>query len=179
MGEKLSKKQKKALEFRRRKKGLEPEEEPEQTEQGEQTEQVEQSGDAHESKEPESQSRKKKPKNNGPRFIAFVGNLPYNISEDEIAHHFKSCPPSAIRLRKGFAFAEFDGHDGARRLKVALRLHHTTIRDRKINVELTAGGGGNSAHRRQKIEQRRKKLQQEHHDRITAQARATAAGSKE
>lgn len=96
------------------------------------------------------------------RFILFVGNLPYDITEDEIKKHFKNCEPSSIRLRSnGICFLEFKGDDGAAQLHHALQYHHSLLRNRKINVEFSAGGGGNSAKRREKIRQKNLNFQEE------------------
>lgn len=59
---------------------------------------------------------------------------------------------------KGFAFLEFTSPNA---LQHALKLHHSTLSGRKINVELSAGGGGNSAVRKAKIEKARVKLDAE------------------
>ena len=40
----------------------------------------------------------------------------------------------------------------------ALRLHHTLLDNRRINVEVTAGGGGKSENRTAKIKMRNDKL---------------------
>lgn len=61
----------------------------------------------------------------------------------------------AAPASKGCAFLEFTS---ATALQSALRLHHSTLSNRKINVELTAGGGGNSAARKAKLDEQRKKL---------------------
>lgn len=96
------------------------------------------------------------------RFILFVGNLPYDITEDEIKKHFKNCKPSSIRLRSnGICFLEFKGEDGAAQLHHALQYHHSLLRERKINVEFSAGGGGNSSKRREKIRQKNLNFQDE------------------
>lgn len=59
---------------------------------------------------------------------------------------------------KGCAFVQFTTSTA---LQSALRLHHSTLENRKINVELTAGGGGNSEQRKQKINSQREKLEKE------------------
>lgn len=64
---------------------------------------------------------------------------------------------------KGYAFLEFTS---ASALQHALKLHHSTLGNRKINVELSAGGGGNSAVRKAKIEKARNKLNIERNDKI-------------
>jgi len=72
-------------------------------------------------------------------------------------------PPPAVRLMtvkdtlksKGCAFLEFT-HSNA--LLQGLKLHHTQLDGRQINVELTAGGGGKSTARISKLKQRNAQL---------------------
>ncbi|CAK9435840.1 uncharacterized protein LODBEIA_P05000 [Lodderomyces beijingensis] len=96
-----------------------------------------------------------------PRFILFVGNLPYDIKKAELIAHFSKCGPDRIRVRsnKGIAFLEFDNDtkEIQSKMESALRLHHSEIRQRKINVELTVGGGGNSENRQQKLKEKNEK----------------------
>lgn len=102
-------------------------------------------------------------KDSGPRFILFVGNLPYKYELTKLEEHFQPASPDVIRPRegKGFAFIEFSGDDASRRLTIALsKLHHTDFMGRKINVELTAGGGGNTEVRKKKIQEKNLKLEE-------------------
>jgi len=46
-------------------------------------------------------------------------------------------------------------------LQDALKLHHSVLDGRQINVELTAGGGGGGEKRREKVTERNKKLMEE------------------
>lgn len=126
--------------------------------------------------------------NSGPRFILFVGNLPYKMTESDIEAHFKNCKPTSIRLRgdKGCAFVEYKNEDpkeSKRLMDIALRLHKSTLGGRKINVELTAGGGGNSKDRVEKIRTKNEKLEQERLKRLQAEkdkkAKADAEKAKE
>ncbi|EIM92298.1 uncharacterized protein STEHIDRAFT_89201 [Stereum hirsutum FP-91666 SS1] len=104
------------------------------------------------------------------RFILFVGNLKYTTSKEAIQQHFAICdPPPTIRLlspkqtrpgaptakSKGCAFLEFTSRNA---LQQALKLHHSELESRKINVELTAGGGGKSESRLTKLQTRNKEL---------------------
>lgn len=104
------------------------------------------------------------------RFILFIGNLKYTTSKEAVQQHFSSCdPPPDVRLMKpkpseggkstakskGFAFLEFPSKPG---LQQALKLHHSELEGRKINVELTAGGGGKSENRIAKVKERNKEL---------------------
>ena len=63
---------------------------------------------------------------------------------------------TATRERsRGCAFLEFHKASG---LQSALRLHHSVLDGRKINVELSAGGGGNTAGRVKKLKAKNAKL---------------------
>lgn len=166
MSEKLTKKQKKALQF---KKGA-----PEKEIVKEQDATVKKKR----KREEEAPAKKKAP----PRFILFVGNLPYDLKEEELKEHFKTANPSNVRMRKGFAFMEFEGNEASKNLHIALRFHHSTLKYRKINVELTAGGGGNSAKRRKKLDQKNAALQDELTERIEQEKKTklnTKSGSTE
>lgn len=156
---KLSKKEQKAQEFKRRKKGLISEEEVE----SEKKRKFEKKEAEAEEKRKKIQEQKQKKKN---RFILFVGNLSYKITEHIVKEHFKPASPSLIRLRKGYAFIEFEGNDASKRMNIALRLHHTLLQNRKINVELTAGGGGNNENRKNKLRERNNQLRQEQSKRV-------------
>jgi nucleolar protein 6 len=179
---KLTKKQKKALEFRDKKKSKQNEDEIEQENVMNKKKHAEfkqgtkkrKSGSEEEKQKEEQEtetedhpvSKRQKKEKNGPTLILFVGNLPYACSEQEIQDHFKAVLPITVRPRKGFAFVQFEGDGAARRLNVALRMHHTMFKDRKINVELTAGGGGNSSTRRKKLQEKNEKLKVEQAERI-------------
>lgn len=56
---------------------------------------------------------------------------------------------------RGIAFVEF-ASSGA--LQAGLRLHHTELDGKRINVELTAGGGGGTDDRKQKIAERNERI---------------------
>lgn len=116
------------------------------------------------------------------------GNLKYTTPKNAIEEHFAACgtpilpgirvcilrlfstdPPPTIRLltqkqqragatvakSKGCAFLEFTSKNS---LQQALKLHHSTLDSRQINVELTAGGGGKSETRLSKLRERNKEL---------------------
>ncbi|KAI1628642.1 hypothetical protein EDD37DRAFT_644432 [Exophiala viscosa] len=148
---------------------------------------VEQPATKKKSKKEKQPGGKEKPKAEA-RFIVFVGNLPYDVTADQIRQHFIKIAPSSVRLTtdkqtgrsKGFAFLEFDAYD---KMKTCLKLYHHSIFDpsgktgdedgqepthderkkgRKINVELTAGGGGGkSKDRKAKIRTKNEKLDEE------------------
>ncbi|KAG0174004.1 hypothetical protein DFQ28_007235 [Apophysomyces sp. BC1034] len=90
------------------------------------------------------------------RFIVFVGNLPYDITKEDLEKHFESAggirsvrmlTDKQTKKPKGFAFLEFE---------TSKNLH------RQINVELTAGGGGNkSESRKEKLKTKNERLQEE------------------
>jgi len=108
------------------------------------------------------------------RYLLFVGNLPKDVTEEQIASHFSSLPSKpTIRLRrpaepkpnayrptpppkgrpKIFAFLEFTNSSS---LQAALKLNRSNMGGRLINVELTVGGGGSGEGRREKLANKRK-----------------------
>lgn len=176
---KLSKKQAKSLAFRkpkaeREKDNLEKKEEKEKRkrEEEELLEKAETDKEAGEEGAPKKKRKTRRGKKGkgvnggtGPRFLLFVGNLPYDIQQAELVSHFKNANPDRIRIRKekGIAFLEFDNDNQEIQSKMdtALRMHHSVIRNRKINVELTVGGGGNSEFRQQKLKEKNDKYDEE------------------
>ncbi|KAK9241129.1 hypothetical protein V1525DRAFT_393782 [Lipomyces kononenkoae] len=143
------------------------------------------------------QRTEKGEKHQGPRFILFIGNLPYSSTQAALQTHLVASKPDVIRIptdkttkkAKGFAFAEFMGQDASKRMKVCLRLHHTEFEGRKINVELTAGGGGQSTSRKQKLKEKNEKLEAERREfqeakavkdkaKITANTNTTSSGEQ-
>ncbi|CDR44958.1 CYFA0S16e00474g1_1 [Cyberlindnera fabianii] len=190
--EKLTKKQRKALEFRKSKeeKAVVEEETKKRKRDDEEVETAtkeatttEAPGEGEPKKKRKTRRGKKgKGSSNGaPRFLLFVGNLPYDVSTTELVTHFAAASPDNIRLRteKGIAFLEFDGSgsDIQKKMGVALKMHHSTLRGRKINVELTVGGGGNSKNRLEKIKAKNDKLDDERKDEI--QKKKTEKAKKE
>ncbi|KAK2957702.1 putative RNA binding protein [Blattamonas nauphoetae] len=95
-----------------------------------------------------------------PCFKVFVGNLPFNITKEDIETHFKPCGTiTSVRILtkkdgtpRGCCFIEFA--DSKSEIK-AIHMHHSLLKDRSINVEKTAGGGGNSIVRKRKIAKQR------------------------
>lgn len=171
---KLSKKERKALEFKQKAKGIEVEDLKRKRD--EEQPETEDSTDGTEKKKRKTRRGKKgKGTNSGPRFLLFAGNLPYNVTEEELKAHFAGAKPDRVRIRtdKGIAFLELDTDGGAiqNRMDVALRLHHSLLRGRKINVELTVGGGGNSSNRLEKIKEKNGKLEDERRDRMLKERR--------
>ncbi|CUM48242.1 unnamed protein product [Debaryomyces tyrocola] len=176
---KLTKKQKKALDFRQKKSKDSTEEDTSATTEKENkkraadTEETSETGEEPKKKRKTRRGKKGKGVNEGkgPRFILFVGNLPYNITQAELVSHFKNSNPDRIRIRpdKGIAFMEFDNdsREIQSKMELALRMHHSTLRNRKINVELTVGGGGNSDNRVNKLKEKNEKLEDERRSRVT------------
>lgn len=77
---------------------------------------------------PESADSSKKP-----RFIVFIGNLPFSTTDASLDKHFEKLKPYTLRHRtdkktkksKGFAFIEFEDYD---RMKTCLKIyHHSTF----------------------------------------------------
>ncbi|CAD6570793.1 MAG: hypothetical protein TREMPRED_006021 [Tremellales sp. Tagirdzhanova-0007] len=117
------------------------------------------------------------------RFILFVGNLGYETTREDVQAHFqpaighapavrlltnKSTPspatsgkakrkPVAAKSR-GIAFLELPT---SLELQACLKLHHSSLKERIINVELTAGGGGKGEGRREKIRERNVRVGQQ------------------
>lgn len=183
--EKLTKKQRKALEFRKK---IEKQKKPTNIEVVDSnvnddktvnseitdTKRKHEEGDEPPKKRKTRRGKKGKGVNGGkgPRFILFVGNLPYDVSETDLLEHFKSAKPDRVRIRndKGIAFLEFDNDtkEIQHKMEVALRMHHTIIKTRKINVELTVGGGGNSQNRKDKLKMKNEVLIDERKERVEA-----------
>lgn len=101
--------------------------------------------------------------------------MSYDTTAQALASHFEkeigakpsvrlltTKPTPATRFHKaaesrsrGIAFVEFPT-SGA--LQAGLKLHHTELDGKKINVELTAGGGGATEERKKKIQERNERV---------------------
>ncbi|XP_027029913.1 eukaryotic translation initiation factor 4B-like isoform X2 [Tachysurus fulvidraco] len=77
-----------------------------------------------------------------PPYTAFLGNLPYDVSEESIKQFFRGLAISAVRLPrepsnperlKGFGYAEFDDVDSLLR---ALTLNEENLGNRRIRVDI-------------------------------------------
>ncbi|CAH1772360.1 unnamed protein product [Owenia fusiformis] len=93
-------------------------------------------------KKPEKKAQKKS-------YVLFVGNLPYNVTKQQLEEHFiRTGGVKTIRLPtekttgkpRGFAYIEFKNNKA---FMFALMLHHTELLGRQINVEFTSIGGNN------------------------------------
>ncbi|XP_072540510.1 eukaryotic translation initiation factor 4Bb [Salminus brasiliensis] len=77
-----------------------------------------------------------------PPYTAFLGNLPYDVSEESIKDFFRGLAISAVRLPrepnnperlKGFGYAEFDDVES---LLQALTLNEENLGNRRIRVDI-------------------------------------------
>lgn len=77
-----------------------------------------------------------------PPYTAFLGNLPYDVTEDSIKDFFRGLAISAVRLPrepsnpdrlKGFGYAEFDDVESLLR---ALSLNEENLGNRRIRVDI-------------------------------------------
>ncbi|XP_073707684.1 eukaryotic translation initiation factor 4Bb isoform X2 [Garra rufa] len=77
-----------------------------------------------------------------PPYTAFLGNLPYDVSEESIKDFFRGLAISAVRLPrepsnperlKGFGYAEFDDIESLLR---ALSLNEENLGNRRIRVDI-------------------------------------------
>nr|KAF6368269.1 eukaryotic translation initiation factor 4B [Myotis myotis] len=77
-----------------------------------------------------------------PPYTAFLGNLPYDVTEDSIKEFFRGLNISAVRLPrepsnperlKGFGYAEFEDLDS---LFNALSLNEESLGNRRIRVDV-------------------------------------------
>ncbi|OCF33437.1 nucleolar protein 6 [Kwoniella heveanensis BCC8398] len=114
--------------------------------------------------------KKKSKKDIKQRFILFVGNLSFKTTKEEVQKHFepaighlpavrllttKPTPQAPVPKSRGIAFLELPTSTS---MQAALKLHHSNLKGRTINVELTAGGGGAGESRKRKIEERNKRV---------------------
>uniref|UniRef100_A0A2K6DPD5 Eukaryotic translation initiation factor 4B n=1 Tax=Macaca nemestrina TaxID=9545 RepID=A0A2K6DPD5_MACNE len=77
-----------------------------------------------------------------PTYTAFLGNLPYDVTEESIKEFFKGLNTSAVRLPrapsnperlKGFGYAEFEDRDS---LFSALSLNKESLGNRRFQVDV-------------------------------------------
>uniref|UniRef100_UPI000182A403 EUKARYOTIC TRANSLATION INITIATION FACTOR 4B n=1 Tax=Homo sapiens TaxID=9606 RepID=UPI000182A403 len=77
-----------------------------------------------------------------PPYTAFLGNLPYDVTEESIKEFFRGLNISAVRLPrepsnperlKGFGYAEFEDLDS---LLSALSLNEESLGNRRIRVDV-------------------------------------------
>lgn len=107
---------------------------------------------------------KKKMKKKNP-YILFVGQLSFEATADTLFDHIKTNLEDSFQVSKdtvkvrlltdsktkrsrGMAFVELSDPEV---MYACLKLHHTMLQGRRINVERSAGGGRNSENRKAKI----------------------------
>lgn len=133
---------------------------------------------------PQKQTNGKKPTNEnavkpkGPiRYVLFVGNLPFDVTQEEIAKHFEKVGEiKDVRIPtergtnkpRGFAYVEVANSEQYER---ALTLHHSQIKNRRINVMYTVGGNKKSETAKKVIKSKNMSLK-------AARDRGLLAGSK-
>lgn len=109
-----------------------------------------------ESDSKKSENTQQENKTSETKYVLFIGNLPYSVTKENLEEHFRKTggvkkiripQDKAKQCSRGFAYIEFKDRISH---GIALRLHHTTLGGRKINVEFTSIGGKN--------EQRKDKL---------------------
>ncbi|CAB44756.1 RNA-binding protein [Schizosaccharomyces pombe] len=122
-------------------------------------------------------SKRQKGKNNDRKVILFVGNLPKDSSVETLQLHFKRAGQvPSVRIptdktsgrQKGYAFVEFI-NPKTDVISKALKFHHTIYKERKINIELTAGGGGKTEARMNKIKEKNRKWKEEMRQRVASE----------
>jgi hypothetical protein len=114
---------------------------------------------------PEADARAPEENRGGGQRVActlFVGQLPYDATAAVIQSHFLTVcqPPVRVRLlthkqgggSRGMAFVELSSES---EVHSALRLHHSCISGRRINVERTVGGGHMGPERGRKLKELR------------------------
>ncbi|KAL1524287.1 hypothetical protein AB1Y20_019190 [Prymnesium parvum] len=124
-------------------------------------------GGASDGKRRRAEPLEAKPSKERIACTVFVGQLPYSASEADVRRHFKACAADGeVRVRlltkraeqgggsRGMAFVELSSEAA---VHTALRLHHSVMAGRRINVERTVGGGGASGERKQKLDELREK----------------------
>ena len=126
-------------------------------------------------KETQAPSQSKKPN----PYIVFVGQLSYETTQQSLFAHFQkeleefSITEQDLQIRmltdpktkksKGMAFIEVSTPD---LLYATLRLHHTFLEGRRINIERSTGGRKNSATRQNKIREYRKEQEEFMHSAV-------------
>lgn len=121
--------------------------------------------------EDEALHKKQKTTKSNP-YVLFVGQMAYSTTAAALLEHFQKAlgkhliTPESLKIRlltdakknrsRGMAFIEAND---PKILFECLKLHHTTLDGRRINVERTTGGGKTSEKRKEKIKQFRQEQQ--------------------
>jgi RNA recognition motif-containing protein len=107
----------------------------------------------------ESISRKERTNKRSNPYIVFVGQLAFDTTKEQLVQHLKqqlkddfTVTEENVKIRmlqdantnksRGLAFVEIKGDPG--HLYALLKLHHTFLGGRRINVERSAGGGSDT-----------------------------------
>ena len=113
-------------------------------------------------------------------YIVFVGQLSYDTTREGLFNHIKNhlgkeheVTEETVQIRlltdtktnksRGMAFVEVADPE---LLYACLKLHHTHLEGRRINVERTAGGGKHSETRKTKLSRLRKEQEQHMSDTV-------------
>ncbi|RMZ91408.1 hypothetical protein DV736_g1351, partial [Chaetothyriales sp. CBS 134916] len=123
------------------------------------------------------------------RFIAFIGNLPFNTTTEALEKHLSGVAPFKLRhstdkasgKSKGFAFVEFDHYD---RMKTCLQLYHhsyfnpdkTSTATENDDTSPSAGGGEGGAEEQDKGKDRKNKSKKDKGRRINVELTAGGGG---
>jgi len=109
-------------------------------------------------------AQKAKPKH-PKKFILFIGNLPYDVTKEQVGEHFKTVKDGIKDIRlstdaktkkgKGFAFVELL-NDTA--YQAALKMNKRKMGERVIRVEYTTPGKADSKNRKKFINKKTKKI---------------------
>jgi len=140
-----------------------------------------QEGQAGGAAKPEVKQEKKS------RYTLFVGKIPFDATKEEIDAHFrKYLKEKVIGVRlmyhkgtgesRGIAFVDVEDKEA---YTIALKLHHTKIQDKAINVEPTVGGGGNSETRKQKLNEKKQTLNKKRRERVKKEGSKVPKKSKD
>ena len=130
----------------------EDEEEEEEEEEDEDEEEEEEEDDKAKVITAQSQKATGKPQQNKEqeakkkRFVLFVGNLPFSITEEELKKHFLTKASQIVDIRipkkdntnlsRGFAYVELGNTTDYEK---ALSLNHSFVKGRRINVQYSGG----------------------------------------
>ncbi|KAJ8924287.1 hypothetical protein NQ315_007080 [Exocentrus adspersus] len=98
------------------------------------------------------------------RYVLFVGNIPYDTNRQDIIEHFKkSGEIKDVRIQtekktsrpRGFAYVELANEESYQK---CLSMHHTFLKDRRINVLYTQGGKKKGVDKKKEIKVKNMKL---------------------
>ena len=119
------------------------------------------------------------------RYTVFVGNLPYDSTQQDVFQHFEQYLRGMVldvRMNHDKGTGQFRGTcfvdlKDPVALTKAYKLHHSKILERKINVEATVGGGGSGENRTKKLQKKQNDLSKLHTRRIAKDATKQKKGA--